>query len=134
MSEIFKYFNPNPDAKYDLKTGKPKRWNKGDCVIRAFCGALDKKWDVVFSELCDIAKKKYDMPNSNTVIKQYAENNGLVKVSLPEYMYVSKFAQTHKGTYIVNIRNHVACVKNNQINDTWNCGGYKMKTYYTISK
>ena len=47
-------------------------------------------------------------------------------------MTVSEFAKTHNGTYLVNIRSHVSCVKNNSINDTWNCGGYKMKTYYSV--
>ena len=134
MANTFTYFNPNPDAKIDKKTGKPKRWNKGDCVIRAFCGALNKSWSMVFSEMCHTAGKLFEMPNSHKVIDKYAKENGFVKLSLPDYMTVSEFAKTHDGSYIVNIRSHVACVKNNSINDTWNCGGYKMKTYYSISK
>ena len=127
----FVYFNPNPDVKIDKKTGKPKKWNKGDCVIRAFCGVLGLSWSIVFKEMCLLAAKHFDMPNSNKVIEAYAKEKGLTKVSLLEYMSVSKFAETHNGVYLVNIRSHVACVKNNKINDTWNCGNYKMKTYYS---
>ena len=130
----FTYFNPNPDRKMDKKTGKPKTWRKGDCVVRAFCGVLEKPWSTVFKELCEVGAKEFDMPNSNKVIDVYAKNNGMTKVSLPDYMTVSKFAQTHPGKYLVHIRGHVACVKDNKINDCWNCGGYKMKTYYAVAE
>ena len=130
MSKNYVYFNPNPDAKLDKKTGKPKRWNKGDCVIRAFCGALGLNWSTVFHEMCIIAAKEFDMPNSRRVIDIYAKQKGLKKISLPEYMTISQFAETHNGVYVANLRSHVVCIKNNSINDCWDCGGYKMKTYY----
>ena len=130
MSTTFKYFNPNPDARLDKKTGKPKRWHKGDCVIRAFCGVLNLPWSDVFEQMCKVAAKNFDMPNSHKTIDKYAKEKGLIKGSLDNYMTVSDFARTHDGTYLVNIRSHVVCVKNNMINDTWNCGEYKMKTYY----
>lgn len=128
----FNYFNPNPTAKVDKKTGKPKRWNKGDCVIRAFCGALNKSWDDVFTEMCKLGAKYHDMPNSHKVIEKYAEQNGMIKVSLPDYITVGYFASTHDGIYVVNIRSHVACVRDNQVNDCWNCSNYRMKTYYKV--
>ena len=134
MSRPFTYFNPNPDARIDKKTGKPKRWSKGDCVIRAFCGVLNLPWTMVFHEMCIIAEKQFDMPNSHRVIDLYAKQKNLIKVSLPDYIKVSTFAETHDGVYLVNIRSHVACIKNNMVNDCWDCGNYKMKTYYTIKK
>lgn len=135
MSETFKYFNPNPDVKFDKKTGKPKTWRKGDCVIRAFACALNFTWSKVFNEICILAAKMFDMPNDPKVIEKFALQNNFSKVSLPDYITVRRFCETHKnGVYIVNIRSHVACVKNGQINDTWDCGLYKMKTYYTLSK
>ena len=133
MSSNFTYFNPNPDSKIDKKTGKPKRWNKDDCVIRAFCGVLGLSWSVVFSELCTSAAKIFDMPNSIKNIDIYAKSKGMSKISLPDYMTVSEFARTHDGVYLVNIRGHVSCIKNNSINDVWNCGTYKMKTYYKMT-
>ena len=79
----FTYFNPNPDSKIDKKTGKPKRWNKGDCVVRAFCGVLGLSWSTVFGELCTSAAKIFDMPNSHKNIDAYAKSKGMVKFSLP---------------------------------------------------
>jgi len=130
MSNLFSYYNPNPELKFDKKTGKPKKWHKDDCVIRAFCCALNLPWDIVFSGLCKVALRLHDMPNSNKVIEKYAEENDMIKMSLPDYMTVSEFAMTHDGIYICNIRSHVSCIKHNQINDTWNCGRYRLKTYY----
>ena len=130
MSNLFSYYNPNPDAKIDKKTGKPKRWHRCDCVIRAFCCALNLPWNIVFIDLCNVAVKMFDMPDAPRVIDKFAEQNGLVKVSLPDYMSVYDFAYNFGGTYICNIRSHVVCIKNHQINDTWNCGNYKVKTYY----
>jgi len=128
------YFNPNPDARIDKKTGKPKRWGKGDCSVRAFCGVLNLPWSIVFEDLCKVAARMFDMPNDPKVIDKYAKMNGMIKVSLPEYVTVSEFAENHDGVYLINIRSHVACVKNNKIYDTWDCGSYKMKTYYTFEK
>lgn len=130
--EVFNYYNPNPTARTDSKTGKPKRWSKGDCVIRAFCCALNKSWDDVFSEMCKIAAKVHDMPNSHSVIDRYAKANGMIKVSIPYYTTIKEFAYDHNGVYVINIRGHITCVHNNQINDCWDCGSYKMKTYYTV--
>jgi len=135
MGKYFNYFNPNPEAKINKKTGEPRNWNREDCVVRAFCCALNLCWSVVFFELCHIGSKLFDMPNSPKVIERYANNRGMVKVSLPKYITLNKFASTHKdGIYIANIRSHVVCVKNGMINDTWDCGDYKMKTYYTFEK
>lgn len=129
----FSYFNPNPTSKIDKKTGKPKRWTKGDCVIRAFCGVLNLPWDIVYGDLCKLGAKYHDMPNSRKIIDKYASSKGLIKESLPFYTTVSQFAYDHDGVYLVNLRSHVACVKENKVNDCWNCGNYKMKTYYKLS-
>lgn len=69
----FTYFNPNPDATIDETTGKPARWNKCDCVVRAFCGVLGLPWDTVYSGLCAIGKEMHDMPDSSKVIIRYAK-------------------------------------------------------------
>jgi len=134
MNQTFNYFNPNPTVKFDKKTGRPKKWHKGDCVIRAFCCALNKSWDEVFMGLCKIAAKQHDMPNADKVVEEYANENGMVKTSLIDYMRVRAFAEYYDGVYVVRVRGHMACVKNNQINDCWDCGRYQMKTYYTLLK
>ena len=41
-SPYYHYFQPNPLSK-----------NIGDCVVRAFCGVLDEKWEAVMKQLAD---------------------------------------------------------------------------------
>jgi hypothetical protein len=130
MKDSFRYFNPNPSAKVDKKTGKPKRWNKGDCVIRAFCGVLNLPWDIVYSEMCDLGLKYHDMPNSRNIIDKYAKKKGLIKKSLPYYITLNDFVKNYDGIYLVNLRSHEVCVKGNTIYDCWDCGDCKVKTYY----
>lgn len=125
MEKTYEYYNPNPTSK-----GEKKKWHRGDCVIRAFCCALNKSWGTVYSGLCEIGLTMFDMPNSDRVIDAYAKKNGLEKVSLPDYQTLENFADTHSGTYVCRVRNHVVCVKDNLIRDVWNCGKYKVKTVY----
>lgn len=124
------YFNPNPTEKIDKETGNPKSWGKGDCVIRAFCGVLDLPWEVVFSEICRVGAECHDLPNAEEPIERYAKEKGLVKRTLRPQTSVSEFAHTHNGVYLVVMKNHAVCVKNNRVYDTGDCGRSKMKTYY----
>lgn len=133
-NKYFTYFNPNPDAHFNKKTGEYYRWNKCDCSIRCFCGILNKSWSEVFTELCSIAASMFDMPDSPKVIDAYAKKIGMIKKSLPKYITVSQFVRKYPGKYICNIRSHVFCVKENKIYDTWDPSEYKMKTYYELNK
>ncbi len=124
------YFNPNPTEKIDKDTGKPKSWAKGDCVIRAFSGVLDLPWEVVYSEICQVGAECHDLPNAEEPIERYAKEKGLVKRTLRPQTSVSEFAHTHNGFYLVVLKSHAVCVKNNRVYDTGDCGRSKMKTYY----
>lgn len=124
------YFNPNPTEKIDKKTGKPKSWGKGDCVIRAFCGVLDLPWEVVYSEICQVGAECHDLPNTDEPIQRYAKEKGLIKRTLRPQTSVSEFAHTHNGVYLVVLKSHAVCVKNNRVYDTGDCGRSKMNTYY----
>ena len=122
----YAYFNPNPSA----VTGKA--WDKGDCVVRAFCGALDLPWEEVYSDLCRLGAECHDLPNSDEVIERYAKEKGLVKRTLRPQTNISEFAESHDGTYLVWIKRHIVCVKNNKVHDTGDCGRSRMKTYFEM--
>lgn len=124
------YFNPNPTEKIDKETGKPKSWGKGDCVIRAFCGVLDLPWEMVYSEICQVGAECHDLPNTDGPIERYAKEKGLIKRTLRPQTSISEFAHTHDGVYLVVLKNHAVCVKDNRVYDTGDCGRSKMKTYY----
>lgn len=132
MNPVFQYYNPNPLARFK-KDGTPMGWHKCDCTTRAFCCALNQSWSKTYEEQCAVGLKIFDMPNSPNTTEAYALQKGMVKRSLPEYMTVSDFARTHNGTYVVNLRNHVLCVKGNKYHDTseWS-GEWMLKTYYEL--
>ncbi len=127
-TEIYKYYNPNPDAK------PGKHWHRSDCVIRAFACALNRRWTEVYKDLCEIGLKKFDIPLGERVIKEYVKKNGMEQVSLPVYTKLRDFVKKSKGTCICNLRGHMVCVKEGQIWDTWDCSYSTMKTYYTFTK
>ena len=52
----FQWFDPNPEAVH----GNPSK--AIDCVVRAFCAALDRGWAEVYNELCYLGKQNHDMP------------------------------------------------------------------------
>lgn len=126
----YSYFNPNPAERIDKKTGEPKSWGKGDCVIRAFCGVLDLPWEKVYSDLCRVGAECHNLPNTDEVIDRYAKGKGLIKRTLRPQTSISMFAESHDGTYFVCLRGHAVCVKNNKVYDTGDCGRSKMKIYY----
>ena len=128
MKGDYKYYNPNPDAK------PGKKWHRDDCVIRAFTCALNKSWTNTYKDLCEVGLRYFDIPLSHRVIEAYAKMNGMTKVSLPNYLTLKEFARTHDGTFICNIHSHLVCVKENMIWDAWDCGNYKVKTYYVKNK
>lgn len=126
----FAYFNPNPTDETDEKTGRPKVWKKGDCVIRAFCGVLDCPWDDVFADICRAGAACHNLPNADETIDLYARKNGLIRRTLRRQTSVSEFAGTHDGTYLLILKEHAVCVKDHKVWDTSDCGHSKVKIYY----
>lgn len=127
----YEYYNPNPTARFK-KDGTPMNWHKCDCTTRAFCCALKQSWMKTYQEQCATGAKMFDMPDSPKVVEAYALEKGMVRKSLPTYLTLSEFAKTHNGTYVVNMRGHVVCVKNNKYYDTYDRGEWMIKTYYEL--
>jgi len=112
------------------KNNNPKNKKTGDCVIRAIAEALDKDWITVFDELTIIARQKYTVPTDKLAYEEYlkdyntipAINNYRERWSIDDLQCMSD-----KKTYIVSIAGHLACIKNGNLIDTWDCG--KKKAY-----
>jgi hypothetical protein len=135
----FQYYNPNPNAAVDKKTGLPKRWSKGDCTIRAICAATGLKWETVFRYACQIALEECDMPNSDLVLGKVLTNLGFKKYSVKEWTIVALMVLGQSGAIttspcIYRVRNHVVCGKGGKYFDTWDSGRMKCKTYWNLEK
>lgn len=132
----FCYENPNPCQKYS-KDGKPIRWHKPDCVIRAFCLATELPWQEGFDILCEIGRRIYDVPNSREVLDIALEEQGFTRVSFGRIKAgttrptVNSIADVSAGKVIVcNIAHHEVCVKDGLFFDTWDCGDCSVYSYW----
>lgn len=109
----FIYYNPNSCGV-----------RAGDCSVRALCKALNWVWDEAYEA---IARKGFfmcDMPSSNAVWGAVLRDNGftprIIPPSLPYKYTVGDFARDNpRGTYVVVVTNHVVCVRDGHIYDTW---------------
>lgn len=113
---MFVYYNPNP-----------ARLSTGDCVIRAICKLLRKRWLDVYFGVCVQGALMFRMPSTNSVWGEYLRNKGFVKMALPntcpKCYSVKDFCRDHPfGKYILMINGHVVAVENGDYYDTWDSG------------
>ena len=129
-NDHFKFVNVNP--KHKLRAG--------DCVIRAIAFATGAEWENVYLGLTSLGFTMGDVPNAVPVYAAYLKNLGLTKSPSPRKTDGRKytlleFAQEFtksKGTYVIKISNHLTCVQNGYICDTWDCSNYCVGNYWKI--
>ena len=124
---MFSMWNPSPSGA-----------KVGDCSVRAVAKALDMDWESAYALLCVYGLSMYDMPNSNAVINAALQDNGFVRSIIPNecpHCYtVEDFAKDHPlGTYVLGTGDHVVCIKDGTINDTWD-SSKEIPIYYWENK
>lgn len=113
---MFVYYNPNPNRNL-----------VGDCVVRALCKLLNKRWLEVYAGICAQGAIMFDMPSSNAVWGAYLRRLGFVKEMLPDYCpdcySVRDFCLDHPyGQYVLMLSGHVVAVEDGCYYDTWDSG------------
>ena len=111
--KMYVEWNPSPSGK-----------KVGDCSVRAVAKALDTDWETAYTMLCLKGFEVGDMPNSNSVINLILKDHGfereIIPNSCPDCYTVADFADQHpRGTYVLGTGDHVVCVKDGQINESW---------------
>lgn len=105
----FIYYNPN------------LKHNVGDCTVRALSKALNQNWEQTFVGLCLEGFIYKDMPSSNFVWGSYLKHHGYHRELPPDDITVEEFANLYpKGKYILALSEHVVCIIDNVLYDTWN--------------
>lgn len=117
----------------------------GDCVVRAIAIATDKSYDEVFDALLALAQKERITKRRK---KKSTVSNGVHRVTYDKYlksigwnwvptMKIGSGCTVHlkaselpKGTIIVRLSRHVACVKDGVINDTYDCSRDETRCVY----
>lgn len=132
-TNTFKYFNPNPKAKVN-KDGTPKKWNLGDCAVRAVCGATCLGWVDAYKQMSESALKVFEPFNCSKGFDQCMKDLGFVKMSYQRGVKretVKEFAVNHRNQIcIVSLAGHYVCCKNGQYHDVWDCGNKTAYCYY----
>ena len=113
---------------YEVWNPSPVGARVGDCAVRAVAKALDTDWETAYTMLCLKGYEMYDLPNSNTVINALLTSKGfergIVPNTCPECYTVGEFADENpNGTYVLGTGDHVVCVKDGVINDSWDSSG-----------
>lgn len=131
-TDFFCQYNVNPSYE------DGKKYEKGDCVIRAFAMAANISWLEAFDILVENARKTYNVPNYKTnyqeVFAQYGTYKGVKAVSGKKRMTVEDFCKKHKkGRYIVRVASHVTCVVDGVCYDQWNPANKCVYCYWEIN-
>lgn len=107
-------YNPNPCGR-----------QVGDCAIRALTKALNVTWEEAYQMVTDNGYKMCDMPSSNSVWGAVLRQHGFYRESIPmfysdDYTADDFCRDNPKGIYVLGFGNHVACVINGNLYDSWN--------------
>ena len=106
------------------ETTFPSKKQRGDCVVRAITIALNLPYEVVFKDLCNLAMETGFFPNDDETYSLYLKQHGWIK-NKPQRVNGNLKRLEHfdsRGiTAIVSVRNHLVCVSEGKIFDTYDC-------------
>lgn len=120
-----KYYNPNP-----------KKNEVGDCVVRAMCKATGRDWDSVFIELCEIGLELKCMPNDKLAWHEFLDRHDFKAHSISikrgsKRPTVSSFSKVNKkGTFVLQVANHIVTVVDGYYYDIWDCGNSSLYKFW----
>jgi len=108
-----------------------------DCVPRAISTATGLTWEESVRGLTETGIKLHSVLNDKKVFDAWLQENGWMKHKQPRKPNNRKYTAAEfcklypKGTYVINLANHLSCVQDGTILDTWNCGFLTVGNYWT---
>lgn len=119
----------------------PKGKKTGDCTTRAIANVLNISWEQAIREQCEFAISTSCSFTSNEVIDGIMNKYGYRKMKQPRKIDNKKFKVVEMDTILtkqqmaegvlINVANHTTCIKDDDIQDIWNCG-YKTVCNYWV--
>lgn len=104
----YEHYNPNPRGIHKA----------GDCVIRAFCKALDKDWYEVYDIATKVGRDNCMPFTCKELIPELMKEFGFIKVRISalkkgeKSITPEKFCEEHRtGTFILSMAHHLICAK-----------------------
>ena len=116
----------------------PKGIKAGDCVIRAIAYSLEQTWEETYEDLCKLGMKMKRMPNEKQVYEKYLEQKGWIKHKQPKNQFNLKYTVFEFIEYkmqrkaIISVANHLTCIDEYELVDTWDCSRKSIGNYWTI--
>jgi len=113
--------------------------NKGkgkcDCVVRAISSSSGKSWDEVYIALGEVGFELKDMPSSKHVYEKYLGQIGYRKQKMPRRSdntryTVKEFSEELCKNAIVSVANHLTCIKDGNLIDSWDCSYKSVGNYF----
>lgn len=110
---MYEYFEPNP-----VRSGAI------DCSTRALAKALDISWEraYVIKSLNGFLMGNEGVADEvwGSVLRQHGFKRKMVEDTCPDCYDVDQFCNDHPhGTFVVKSEDHVACVKDGVLYDSW---------------
>jgi len=100
---------------------KYKKDRVGDCVVRALAIATKENYRSVRNELWEISLNNGDMPNGSSTYKEFLEKRGFIKEKKIKGYCLGQYPVSHKEVYVVSLANHLVCLDEGLVRDTWDC-------------
>lgn len=128
--------------KFELRNVNPKNKKTSDCVIRAIVLASGKDYNVVLEDLYKVMKKTGYMMNEKRCYEKLLDSYGFIKIKQPKRNDNTKYLvneldeliDSNQYDIVVSMANHLTCIKNNTIIDTWDCGRKTVSNYFVRDK
>ena len=107
-------YNPNP-----------VKASAGDCAVRAIAKALNLTWEQAYAKLAMQGYLMGDVISSDlvwgSVLREAGYSRELIPNTCPDCYTVEDFCNDHpEGVFIVKSDNHVACVEDGILYDSYN--------------
>lgn len=108
---------------------KYKKDYVGDCVVRALTLATGENYQEVRRELWWTSYKNGDMPNEKRNYEEFLKKRGFIKEKKISGFMLGHYPISHKETYVVVLANHLVCLDQGLVRDTWDC---RYKSPYSV--
>lgn len=112
-TQTYAFTNPHPKG---IKS-------HDDCVYRAISIATGKDWLTVYDELTALGRELLAPPNGKLTFATYLDRiaDRIEVISMGKRATGKTIAKLDPSKiYVVRMANHLACVKDGKVRDTWN--------------
>ena len=127
-----KFINNDGGRTKDYPNRNLKKHQTGDCVIRAISIALEKPYKEVLIDLCHLAIKSGDMPNTHSVYREYLTEKGWEETKFGKALVRMNSTKIPRDQWVIcYIRKHLAAIKGTELHDIWDCSNKRVFRIYT---